>query len=108
MIQQLFFRVANSTINLEVWIPPDYDTYVTDFVKECGSLSPPGRFGWFIPINMTHPIKKYYNPENVGDIKSIHWRHFRDRNIVPYFDISKNDLDLVESKGFNRVPETNK
>ncbi|CAH1133811.1 unnamed protein product [Ceutorhynchus assimilis] len=94
--------IAKSTINLEVWIPPDYDTYVTDFVKECGSLSPPGRFGWFIPIDLTYPIKNYYNPDNRPDIKSIHWRHFREPKIVRYFEMKQSVLNDIEQRRFNR------
>ncbi|KAL1491180.1 hypothetical protein ABEB36_011819 [Hypothenemus hampei] len=95
VIQRLTDRllpVANSTINLEVWIPPDYDTYITEFVKECGSVSPSGRFGWFIPLNLTEPIRSYYNPNGDPDIKSIHWRYFRDRQFVKFFDIDEKIL----------------
>ncbi|XP_050310160.1 retinal guanylyl cyclase 2-like isoform X2 [Anthonomus grandis grandis] len=94
--------IANTTINLEVWIPPNYDTYVTDLVKECGSISPPGRFGWFIPLDLTYPIKEYYNPENQSDIKSIHWRHFRDRHFVKLFDLTAQDLRHIEDRGWNK------
>lgn len=109
--------VASTTINLEVWIPPDYDTYVTEFVKECGSVSPPGRFGWFIPINLTMPIKNYYNPLDVGDIKSVHWRYFRDRKFIELFEISSDILvNIIERNGYTKLsskendyvcPETN-
>lgn len=96
------FRIANTTINLEVWISPNYDTYVTDLVKECGSVSPPGRFGWFIPISMTKPIQNYFNPENMSDIKSIHWRHFRDRKFVDNFHIADNLLEILDKKGYTK------
>ncbi|XP_076270946.1 uncharacterized protein LOC143202875 isoform X1 [Rhynchophorus ferrugineus] len=87
-------RVPKSTINLEVWIPPDYDTYATDFVIECGSVSPPGRFGWFIPNELTGPIRDYYNPNKLNDIRSIHWRFFRDEKVVKFFDIDVNQMPL--------------
>ncbi|KAH1013429.1 atrial natriuretic peptide receptor 2 [Dendroctonus ponderosae] len=97
-----YVLVANTTINLEVWISPDYDTYVTDLVKECGSVSPPGRFGWFIPISMTKPIQNYFNPDNMSDIKSIHWRHFRDRKFVDNFHIADSLLEILHTKGYTK------
>ncbi|XP_066143378.1 uncharacterized protein [Euwallacea fornicatus] len=97
---------ASSTINLEVWISPEYDTYVTDFVKECGNLSPPGRFGWFIPINLTGPIKEYYSQEGRTDIRTIHWRHFRDPNFVKFFEIEDKVVDTLLKMAFENATKT--
>ncbi|KAG5329551.1 ILPR protein, partial [Acromyrmex charruanus] len=39
-------------VNMEVWIPPQQDTspLLSKYdVKECGSIAPPGHFGWFVP-----------------------------------------------------------
>lgn len=39
-------------VNMEVWIPPQQDTMplLNRYdVKECGSVAPPGYFGWFVP-----------------------------------------------------------
>ncbi|XP_030749572.1 atrial natriuretic peptide receptor 2-like isoform X2 [Sitophilus oryzae] len=93
--------IAKSTINLEVWIPPDYDTYVVDFVKECGSVSPPGRFSWFIPVNLTAPIRNYYNPYQSDSIWSIHWRFFREEKFVNFFDMDQELMQIVQGKVIN-------
>ncbi|XP_060518097.1 receptor-type guanylate cyclase gcy-13-like isoform X2 [Cylas formicarius] len=94
--------VASTTINLEVWIPPDYDTYATEFVKECGSVSPPGRFGWFIPIEHTQPIKTYYNPTGEVDVKSVHWRYFRDKTFAQIFNIDQDILDNIDDHNLSK------
>lgn len=43
-------------VNMEVWIPPQLDTMPllnSHEVKECGSIAPPGHFGWFVPIALS-------------------------------------------------------
>lgn len=45
-------------VNMEVWIPPQQDTMPLlkrYDVKECGSIAPPGYFGWFIPQELSRP-----------------------------------------------------
>lgn len=105
-----FYRVANSTINLEMWIPPDYDTYATYFVKECGSISAPGRFGWFIPLDKAGPIKSFYNPveEERPDIKSVHWRYLRSLKFVKYFHIDDDIVDELHRRNYTLIPGSNK
>ncbi|XP_072759038.1 uncharacterized protein [Anoplolepis gracilipes] len=44
--------VPETMVNMEVWIPPQQDTspLLNKYnVKECGSIAPPGYFGWFVP-----------------------------------------------------------
>lgn len=46
------------TVDLEVWMLPDYHV-IPDQVRDAGAVTNAGRFGWFIPkkfINITHPI----------------------------------------------------
>lgn len=43
---------------MEVWIPPQQDTspLLNKYdVKECGSIAPPGHFGWFVPEALARP-----------------------------------------------------
>lgn len=43
-------------VNMEVWIPPQLDTMPllnSHDAKECGSIAPPGHFGWFVPIALS-------------------------------------------------------
>ncbi|KAL0107243.1 hypothetical protein PUN28_015647 [Cardiocondyla obscurior] len=45
-------------VNMEVWIPPQQDTLplLSKYaVKECGSIAPPGHFGWFVPETLAKP-----------------------------------------------------
>ncbi|EFN73169.1 Insulin-like peptide receptor [Camponotus floridanus] len=45
-------------VNMEVWIPPQQDTspLLSKYnVKECGSIAPPGHFGWFVPNALARP-----------------------------------------------------
>ncbi|XP_077272002.1 uncharacterized protein LOC143902726 [Temnothorax americanus] len=45
-------------VNMEVWIPPQQDTspLLSKYdVKECGSIAPPGHFGWFVPTELARP-----------------------------------------------------
>ncbi|XP_067007078.2 uncharacterized protein [Anabrus simplex] len=80
--------IPSSTVNLEVWLPPQMDIAVFAnlfHVKDCGNVSPPGRFGWFIPSNFSH--------RNPG---MDHWRIFADPMKAKLFDLSENDLNYVQ------------
>ncbi|XP_011137908.1 uncharacterized LOC105182277 isoform X1 [Harpegnathos saltator] len=47
-----------TTVNMEVWISPQQDTtpLLNRYdVKECGSVAPPGHFGWFVPEALSRP-----------------------------------------------------
>ncbi|KAL1123963.1 hypothetical protein AAG570_001733 [Ranatra chinensis] len=63
-------------VNMEVWFPPDLDGNLDLFsTSEWGSITSPGRFGWFIPMELS----------NVGPNKSIsldRWMTFTDPNIA--------------------------
>ncbi|XP_011630756.1 uncharacterized LOC105422894 isoform X1 [Pogonomyrmex barbatus] len=53
------YRIFPETmVNMEVWIPPQQDTspLLNKYdVKECGSIAPPGHFGWFVPEALARP-----------------------------------------------------
>lgn len=100
-------RIPPATINLEVWTSPDYDTFAKEYVKECGSVAPPGRFGWYIPIEFDKPIKQYYTQYNKylwnSTIQEIHWSFFLDRSLMASFDISPDVLNsIIEGNGYNK------
>lgn len=43
-------------VNMEVWFPPQVDTTPllhSHDLKECGSIAPPGHFGWFVPAALS-------------------------------------------------------
>nr|XP_023022017.1 receptor-type guanylate cyclase gcy-18-like [Leptinotarsa decemlineata] len=94
-----------ATINLEVWASPDYDTFAKELVKEVGSVGPPGRFGWFIPGELDFPVKEYYNKYIwEKSIQEVHWSFFMDRNLVHYFDMDNDMLQMIEDNSFNKDP----
>lgn len=98
------FRIPPATINLEVWTSPDYDTLAKEYVKECGNLAPPGRFGWFIPLKFSKPIEQYYQKYLWNNaIKEIHWSFFLDRSQMASFDISEDTFNsVIATKGYNK------
>lgn len=85
-------------INVEVWVPPELDVMPlidTHYVNEGGNIAPPGRFGWFIPMNLTNPIRAYKTTAT----QDIHWTFFRDQTFSEIFDITdREDLDYIKSK----------
>lgn len=91
--------VPPAMIDLEVWVPPEYDTFKVELIDECGSVAPPGRFGWFVPVDMNEPVKKYYKKLGTtwsDDIREIHWTFLRDLNTVAAFDIDSMVLERLE------------
>lgn len=70
-------------INLEVWVPPDYDLTKSlniKYVHECGSICRPGRFGWYVPLGT---LPKILVPD-----EDIHWSKFKNKDFVSYFDVT--------------------
>ncbi|XP_029161523.1 receptor-type guanylate cyclase gcy-5-like [Nylanderia fulva] len=54
--------VPTTMVNMEVWIPPQQDTspLLSKYnVKECGSIAPPGYFGWFVPEALARPDESW-------------------------------------------------
>lgn len=79
-------------VNLDVQITPDED--LRSFLNiypmiECGSIAPPGRFGWFIPEQLSKVVPN-----------TDHWRFFRDPSSAHLFDIIKDD-DLIKRNSVN-------
>lgn len=73
-------------VNMEVWIPPQLDTMPllnTHDVKECGSIAPPGHFGWFVPVELSR----------LGDS----WITFINRETAARFDVDKSTLSDIEN-----------
>ena len=77
-------------INLEVWVPPDEDTIPIldrNDVKECGLITSPGRFGWFIPKNLSRLITN--NDAKWGLInQDVDWKFFENEDFVSAFDVT--------------------
>lgn len=68
-------------VNLEVWLPTDRNTIhlvETYSVKECGNIAPPGRYGWFIPKNLSKP--EYED-----------WRIFKQPEKAKLFSLTENE-----------------
>ncbi|XP_032691676.1 uncharacterized protein LOC116854152 isoform X2 [Odontomachus brunneus] len=65
-------RFPETMVNMEVWIPPQQDTMplLNRYnVKECGSIAPPGYFGWFVPEALSRPDDSWLifsRPETAG------------------------------------------
>ncbi|CAH0557671.1 unnamed protein product [Brassicogethes aeneus] len=94
--------IPQTWINLEAWVPPEYDSFSKNYIKDCGNLAPPGRFGWFIPNDMIAPIKSYF-PEWSEDIREVHWDFFREADRMRPFDFSsKVTRDLIQMASNNK------
>lgn len=77
-------------VNMEVWIPTHLDTMSLQNsldVKECGSIAPPGHFGWFVPVALSRP----------GDS----WIIFTKRETAARFDVDEFTLDNIRNFTIN-------
>ncbi|XP_072396651.1 uncharacterized protein [Diabrotica undecimpunctata] len=102
--------IPPATINLEVWTSPDYDTFAKEFVKEVGTVAPPGRFGWFIPKKFARPIKKYYSDRFFWDdsIQEVHWSFFLDIRLASSFALDNSILNrIVYNNSYHKESGTN-
>lgn len=80
-------------VNMETWIPAQLDTMPllnSHDVKECGSIAPPGHFGWFVPVSLSR----------LGD----NWATFAKRETAARFDVDELTLDNV--RNFTMDPVT--
>lgn len=85
-------------VNMEVWIPPQEDTIqlLNRYdVKECGSVTSPGRFGWFVPEKLSDP--------------NDNWQMFKKPEQLLRFDITHNDdndiFNIIKNFTFDSINE---
>ena len=73
-------------VNMETWIPAQLDTmplFNSHDVKECGSIAPPGHFGWFVPVSLSR--------------FDDNWATFAKRETAARFDVDEITLDNVRN-----------
>ncbi|XP_074115403.1 uncharacterized protein LOC141538040 isoform X1 [Cotesia typhae] len=78
--------VPETMVNIEAWIPPQEDTtqILNRYdVKECGSITTPGRFSWYIPIELSDP--------------DDNWRTFAYPKTASRFDLNDTILTLIQN-----------
>ncbi|XP_008543958.2 uncharacterized protein LOC103568771 [Microplitis demolitor] len=78
--------VPETMVNMEVWIPPQEDTMqiLSRYdVKECGSITTPGRFNWYIPVELSDPDDS--------------WRTFAYPETASRFDLNDNILKIINN-----------
>ncbi|CAK9812828.1 Insulin-like peptide receptor [Anthophora plagiata] len=88
-------RPPISMVNMEVWIPSQMDTMPlldTHDVKECGSIAPPGHFGWFVPAALS----------KLGDS----WITFARRETAARFDMDEFTLSIVKNFTVDPITKT--
>ncbi|XP_012143005.2 uncharacterized protein LOC100883782 isoform X1 [Megachile rotundata] len=82
-------------VNMEVWIPPQLDTMPllnANDVKECGSIAPPGHFGWFVPKSLSR----------LGDS----WITFTRPETATRFDVDEHTLSRIQNFTVNPINKT--
>ncbi|KAG7188679.1 hypothetical protein KM043_008301 [Ampulex compressa] len=80
-------------VNMEVWVPPQLDTMplLNKYdVKECGSVAPPGHFGWFVPEALARTDDS--------------WMTFSRQETAARFDVD--EVNLRRIKNFTLNPDT--
>lgn len=85
--------LPETMVNMEVWIPPQLDTtpLLNKYdVKECGSVAPPGHFGWFIPKTLSLPDDS--------------WTSFTKQETAARFDVDGDDWQRIWNYTIN--PDT--
>lgn len=92
-------------INLEVWVPVEYDPTLLlniRYVRDCGTIAPPGKFGWFIPKINLKSLSTYVNW--VDKVEDVHWSLFRLANFSSMFDIkNENCTALIKKLAFDHT-----
>lgn len=86
-------------VNLEVWIPPENNTapLMDNHIKECGYIAPPGRFGWFIPVELISHLRLILDKRWSPEAQDLHWTAFRDIRVSAVFSVTnKLDMRLIE------------
>ncbi|XP_045472774.1 uncharacterized protein LOC123679301 isoform X2 [Harmonia axyridis] len=100
---QVQTNIPKATINLEVWVSPDKDTIDMESlqrVEDCGNVANTGgRFGWFIPNDLTKPIDKFYK-KWYPEITEVSWSMFRNPELSSYFDVDESDMDMIRENSF--------
>ncbi|XP_031772984.1 receptor-type guanylate cyclase gcy-4 isoform X2 [Apis florea] len=89
----LMFGSRLPMVNMEVWIPPQLDTMPllnSHDVKECGSIAPPGHFGWFVPIALSR--------------RSDSWIIFTELEKASRFEMDESTLESI--RNFTIDPKT--
>ncbi|XP_043507447.1 uncharacterized protein LOC122527382 isoform X1 [Frieseomelitta varia] len=101
-VNEIFDRLSEYTfgndekhpmVNMETWIPAQLDTMPllnSHDVKECGSIAPPGHFGWFVPVSLSR--------------FSDNWMTFAKRETAARFDVDEMTLENV--RNFTMDPVT--
>ncbi|XP_018331316.1 uncharacterized protein LOC108741146 [Agrilus planipennis] len=85
--EELNDTVPQTMVNLEVWVNSSFDVNQVlswRHVKECGNVAPPLRFGWFIPSELSNPLRQIPSQPN-GE---IHWSVFKKPSHASVFDIN--------------------
>lgn len=80
--------VPKTMVNLEVWFPPEVNIIPWEQsaqIKDYGIIAPPGRFGWFIPTNLS------YISKNMD-----HWRIFASPETAKYFAFTESEMDTIK------------
>lgn len=89
----IMFSSKLPMVNMEVWIPPHLDTMPllnSHEVKECGSIAPPGRFGWFVPTALSR--------------RNDNWIIFTELEKASRFEMDESTLESI--RNFTIDPKT--
>ncbi|XP_063228981.1 atrial natriuretic peptide receptor 2-like [Bacillus rossius redtenbacheri] len=82
--------IPTAMVNLEVWVPPnttiDFGSLGNSHVRELGKIAPPGRFGWFVPKDLSQIIPGM-----------DHWHIFTDPSSASVFNVSESDWSRIVS-----------
>ncbi|KAF7994006.1 hypothetical protein HCN44_011275 [Aphidius gifuensis] len=92
-IQKNKQKIPYSMINMEVWVPPQFNkiSELNNYdIKSCGSLvSSPGRFGWFIPKILSDSNDNSYV--------------FNNHEKASKFDINNTTFDRIKNLTINKI-----
>ncbi|XP_075213197.1 uncharacterized protein LOC142319607 isoform X2 [Lycorma delicatula] len=83
------YRIPKAMANLELWVPPETNLISLEarkHFKETGTISSPGRFGWFIPTNSKlEKSLEYYTT-------------FQERGKAKLFSVMPDEMNLIMDK----------
>ncbi|CAH0390440.1 unnamed protein product [Bemisia tabaci] len=85
-LQHPDYRMPDTMVNLETWIPTYFRTPLYTSVSDLGNVAPPGRLGWFIQTSLAS--------KNM-DLDS--WKTFKDPEKVKKFAFAPEDFGYLSN-----------
>ncbi|XP_017773040.1 PREDICTED: uncharacterized protein LOC108560102 isoform X2 [Nicrophorus vespilloides] len=92
--------LPQSIINLDVPMPLNYlqKASLDNCIKDLGTMLPSGRFGWFVPKDLTQPIQKF---DSKWSGEQFSWTYFMNTKFASAFEIDDAYKRMLDATAIN-------